>query len=99
MDFVFDILLPPYLARINLEKAESAYYLYQNWSKSRLPPKKPMWTDRHKIPGHVWTDRHKIPGHVWTDRHKNPGHFYSRLLFEAFQFGTPKIRTKMALIG
>ena len=45
MDFVFDILLPPYLARINLEKAESAYYLYQNWSKSRLPPKKPMWTD------------------------------------------------------
>ena len=39
MDFVFDILLPPYLARINLEKAESAYYLYQNWSKSRLPPK------------------------------------------------------------
>ena len=78
MDFVFDILLPPYLARINLEKAESAYYLYQNWSKSRLPPKKPMWTDRHKIPGHVWTDRHKIPGHVWTDRHKNPGHLGHR---------------------
>ena len=26
--------------------------------------------------------------------------FYSRLLFEAFfQFGTPKIRTKMALLG
>ena len=61
---------PPFFAQINLEKAESAYYLYQNWSKSRLPPKKPMWTDRHKIPGHVWTDRHKIPGHVWTDRQK-----------------------------
>ena len=26
MDFVFDILLPPYLAQINLEKAESAHY-------------------------------------------------------------------------
>ena len=41
MDFVFDILLPPYLAQINLEKAESAYYLYRNWSKSGLPQKKP----------------------------------------------------------
>ena len=40
MDFVFDVLLPPYLDWISLEKAESAYYLYQNWSKSGLPPKK-----------------------------------------------------------
>ena len=88
MDFMFDILLPPYLARINLEKAESAYYLYQNWSKSRLPPKKPMWTDRHKIPGHVWTDRLKNPGYVWTDHSQymlqyprqlmNANHFFSR---------------------
>ena len=37
-----------------------------------------MWTDRHKIHGHVWTDRHKIPGHMWTDRHKNPGHLGHR---------------------
>ena len=40
MDFVFYVLLPPFFAQINLEKAESAYYLYRNWSKSGLPPKK-----------------------------------------------------------
>ena len=60
---------PPYLDWISLEKAESAYYLYQNWSKSGLPPKKPVWTDRHKIPGHVWTDRHKNPGQFGTQGH------------------------------
>ena len=31
---------PPYLDWISLEKAESAYYLYRNWSKSRLPLQK-----------------------------------------------------------
>ena len=30
-----------FFSQINLEKAESAYYLYRNWSKSGLPPKKP----------------------------------------------------------
>ena len=33
---------PPNLDWISLEKAESAYYLYRNWSKSGLPPKKTL---------------------------------------------------------
>ena len=53
IDFGFDVLLLPFFDQINLEKAESAYYLYRNWSKSALPPKKPVWTDRHKNPGHL----------------------------------------------